>query len=144
MFVYHFYTTMCGRLGYISSPVQLNMSHPLCHAQLASSERVQSCFFSWLQLADGCGDTIELLSPPQPQHAALCLQIAGLIAFTATPALFHLLYISRPQASLGQERACSGPCHPLLRHQRTGKGLAVPGWQPLGDSLCVKTCQCQY
>lgn len=91
--------------GCISSPVRHNASRPRGHTQLATTERVQGRLSCLLPLADGPGDSIELLSPLEPQHAALCLQMAGMMAFTAAPRHFHLLHISRPNASNKQEKA---------------------------------------
>lgn len=91
--------------GCISSPVQHNASCLRGHTQLATTERVQGCLSCLLPLADGPGDSIELLSPLQPQHAAFCLQMAAMIAFTAAPGHFHLLHISWPDARHKQVRA---------------------------------------
>ncbi|KAL0184522.1 hypothetical protein M9458_020218, partial [Cirrhinus mrigala] len=71
------------------------------------------CLSCLLPLADGPGDSIELLSPLQPQHAAFCLQMAAMIAFTAAPGHFHLLHISRPDARHKRVRARIVSGHPL-------------------------------
>lgn len=99
--------------GCISSPVRHNASCPRGHTQLAATERVQGCLSCLLPLADGPGDSIELLSPLQLQHAAFCLQMAGMIAFTAAPRHFHLLHISWPDAMHKQVRARTVTGHPL-------------------------------
>ncbi len=99
--------------GCISSPVQHNASCLRGHTQLAATERVQGCLSCLLPLADGPGDSIELLSPLQPQHAAFCLQMAAMIAFTAAPGHFHLLHISRPDARHKHVRAWTVSGHPL-------------------------------
>lgn len=91
--------------GCISSPVRHNASRPSGHTQLVATERVHGRLSCLLPLADGPGDSIELLSPPEPQHAAFCLQMPGMIVFTAAPGHFHLLHISRPRARRKQERA---------------------------------------
>ncbi len=98
--------------GCISSPVQHNASCLRSHTQLAATERVQGCLSCLLPLADGPGDSIELLSPLQPQHAALCLQMAAMIAFSAAPGRFHL-HISRPDARHKKVRAWTVSGHPL-------------------------------
>lgn len=99
--------------GCISSPVRHNASCPHGHTQLAATERVQGCLSCLLPLADGPSDSIELLSPLQLQHAAFCLQMAGMIAFTAAPGRFHLLHISWPDTKQKQVRAQTVSGHPL-------------------------------